>query len=136
MCYLKCDPGTDKPNYSFGSHIGLFMRDESVEQSLYDLATIFRSKNAGPFRTTIDMFFKSREVYERVKASNIINRENVAGLYKIPVENVEGVYYQDQAMGIKVTILKPITADDVFATDVYGAQQHAPMLKLKITLDR
>ena len=106
-----------------------------VEHFLYDLAAIFRSKNAGPFRTTIDVLFKSRSVYEKVKSSNIINREEVASLYKIPVESVEGVYYQDQAMGVKVTFLKPITADDPFATDVYGAQQHAPMLKLKINLD-
>ncbi len=50
------------------------------------------------------------------------------------MEHVEGVFYQDDAMGIKVTILKPITADSAFATDVYGAQQHAPLMKLKISL--
>lgn len=105
------------------------------EQYLYDLAAIFRSKNAGPFRTTIDIFFKNRSIYERVKSSNVINRENVASLYGIPIDYVEGIYCQDEAMGIKVTILKAITADDVFATDVYGAQQHAPMLKLRINLD-
>jgi hypothetical protein len=105
-----------------------------MEQYLYDLAAVFRSKNAGPFRTTIDMFFKNRSTYEKVKSSNVITKQTVAGLFKIPVDHVEGIYHQDQAMGIKVTVLKPITADNVFATDVYGAQQHAPLLKLKINL--
>ncbi|OLD01899.1 MAG: acyl-CoA synthetase [Crenarchaeota archaeon 13_1_40CM_3_53_5] len=99
---------------------------------LYDLATIFRSKNAGPFMTTIDILFKDRVIYDKVKSSSVINRETVATVYRIPVGRVLGIFYQDDAMGIKITFTKPITADDIFATDVYGAQQHAPLMKLKI----
>lgn len=105
-----------------------------AEKYLYDLAAIFRSKNSSPFKTTVDLFFKDRMIYQKVKSSGVINKQTVADLYQIPVEHVEGVFYQDDAMGIKVTFLKPITADSVFATDVYGAQQHAPLMKLKVSL--
>lgn len=98
------------------------------------MAAVFRSKNAGPFKTTMDMFFKDRTIYERVKSSGVINKQTIASLYQIPLNHVEGIFYQDDAMGIKITILKPITADSVFATDVYGAQQHAPLMKLKISV--
>ncbi|MFX1589594.1 MAG: DUF4387 family protein [Promethearchaeota archaeon] len=40
---------------------------------LVDLAKVIRSKNAGPFMTTIDIFFDERENYEKVK-KNLIFR--------------------------------------------------------------
>ena len=34
---------------------------------LVDLAQVIRTKNAGPFELTIDIIFKDRETYERIK---------------------------------------------------------------------
>ena len=47
-----------------------------------------RSKNAGPFRLTVDMLFKSDEVYRRVKASRVINPELICGLYHLQPSDI------------------------------------------------
>ena len=36
---------------------------------LRDIAKVIRSKNAGPFELTFDVIFKTKEDYEKVKAS-------------------------------------------------------------------
>jgi hypothetical protein len=40
------------------------------------------------------------------------------------------------AAAIKITIRRPRTAGDVGETDVYGAQQHAPLLGVVLDLPR
>ena len=35
--------------------------------NIREVAQVVRSKNAGPFRLTLDILFKEREVYEQVK---------------------------------------------------------------------
>ncbi len=97
---------------------------------LYELTKVIRTKNAGPFKLTIDMFFKDAESYMKVK--NKLSKELVARLYGISEELVEGIYCVDSVLGIKITLIKEIPSDDVKATDVYGAQQHGPLIDLEI----
>ncbi|MGI6553178.1 MAG: DUF4387 family protein, partial [Bacillota bacterium] len=40
----------------------------------------------------------------------------------------------DQAHAIKCTIKRPRVAGSIGDTDVYGAQQHAPLIHLKVPL--
>jgi Domain of unknown function (DUF4387) len=98
------------------------------------IAKVIRSKNAGPFMTTFDVFFDNFETYKKTKESGIFTKELIAALYKIPKETVVGIYCDDNAMGIKITIEKPdgIASGDVGCTDIYGTQQHAPLMSLEI----
>ncbi len=41
---------------------------------MYKLATVLRSKNAGPFRTTLDILFDDDEPYLRVRDSGVLTR--------------------------------------------------------------
>jgi hypothetical protein len=99
---------------------------------LRDVVKVLRSKNAGPFKLVIDIFFKERETYEKVKSSGVINKKLVAKNYRISESMVEGIYFVDTVLGVKITMLKKVASDDISATDVYGAQQHAPMLEVEI----
>ena len=49
-------------------------------KKLGEIAKYLRSKNAGPFKLTLDIFFYSRGDYEQVVASGIITNELVADL--------------------------------------------------------
>ena len=49
-----------------------------AEYRLYDLATVIRSKNSGPFQTTLDVLFENKEIYEKVKESGIISKKHIA----------------------------------------------------------
>ena len=50
---------------------------------LLDADAIVRSKDAGPFRFTLDVIFNDREQFEQMKASGVWNRDNLRTLCKI-----------------------------------------------------
>ena len=101
---------------------------------LYDMTDIIRSKNAGPYELTFDMMFKDHEGFEKVCAAGVINKELIARLYKIPIEDVITIVHFRPAKAIKATIRRPICSGDLGETDVYGAQQHAPLLDVEFDL--
>ena len=57
-----------------------------------------------------------------------------AKLYQIPASNIIGVVHFDPAKAIKTTIVRPISSGALGETDVYGAQQHAPLMNFEFTL--
>jgi hypothetical protein len=99
---------------------------------LTEVATIIRSKNAGPYITTCDVFFDSESSYRRVRDSGALTVESVAHLYRIPTEDVLGVYFYEPAVAAKISFLKPLDAGDVFSTDIAGSSQHVPLLDVEI----
>lgn len=105
-----------------------------MRTKLTDIAGIIRSKNSGPYELTLDIMFKSREWYERVCASGAINEGVVCELYRITPDKIINIIHFDPANAIKITIARPICSGDLGETDVYGAQQHAPLLGLEIEL--
>lgn len=101
---------------------------------LIDVAEVIRSKNSGPYELTIDIIFKDWEAFEQVVRSGVINKELIACLYHIPVEKVINVIAFKPAKAIKATIERPIASGELGETDVYGAQQHGPLLVLELNL--
>lgn len=100
--------------------------------SIRDLAVVIRSKNAGPYELTFDLIFKDQAIYEQVKESGFFTPELFARLYGVPLRDVVSFVEFDPAHAIKCTIKRPRVAGDIGETDVYGAQQHAPLLTLQI----
>jgi len=100
--------------------------------NIRDLAEIIRSKNAGPYRLTFDIVFNNREIYRKVKESKVITKELIAKLYGIPVDDVTDFIEFDTGMAFKATIVRPIAQGNVGDADIYGAQQHAPLLTIEI----
>lgn len=102
------------------------------KRKITDLARVIRSKNAGPFELTFDIIFKDADTYERVKRSGVFSRELFAELYRVPVEKVLSFCFFDQAHAIKATIARSISSGTAGDSDVFGAQQHAPLLGLEV----
>lgn len=98
---------------------------------LRDLAKVCKSKNAGPFEVTIDLIFETREIYDKVVKSGVINEQLFAKLYGVDAKDVLYTPYP-AALALKGTIPRRISSGDVGDTDVYGAQQHAPLLDVEI----
>lgn len=107
----------------------------SKKISLYELAKILRSKNAGPFELTLDIIFDTVNKYELVKESGIINEELICALYKIQPESIRNIVFFDAALGIKITMKRPVDSGSIGDTDVYGAQQHAPLINVEIPIN-
>lgn len=106
----------------------------STFATLGELATFMTSKNAGPFLVTIDTVFTSQQQYDRVRDANLLTNEIIAELYKRDVQDVIGIYYFDPAKAIKVTLRRSVPSGSPGDTDVYGAQQHVPLMNFRVEL--
>ena len=104
---------------------------------LSELAKIFRSKNAGPFLTTIDIFCEEDKHYAAIKSSGVINVTEVSKLFKIPEKDVLGIYFYDDVKGIKITIVKPghVVSGDITCADTLGMQQYIPLKNLMVPVE-
>ncbi|MES2711440.1 MAG: DUF4387 domain-containing protein [Pseudomonadota bacterium] len=99
-----------------------------------DIVQVCKSKNAGPFLVTIDVLFEDDALYRRVKATGVLNAGLFAMLYGVAEEDVLFTPY-DTASAFKATLPRLVPAGDFGDTDVYGAQQHAPLLDVDIPLN-
>ncbi len=105
-----------------------------MKTKLIDIAKVIRSKNSGPYEITFDIIFNDKETYDLVCFNKCITPELIASLYKIKVEEVINIIEFSPANAIKATIIRPMASGDIRETDVYGAQQHAPLLSLEFDL--
>ncbi len=97
-----------------------------------ELAVVIRSKNAGPYELTFDILFKDERDYLLLKKMNFFTKELFAHIYGIPETGVINVVYFDAAFAVKCTIVRPTVSGAPGDTDIYGAQQHAPLLNLRV----
>ena len=101
---------------------------------LIDIGSVTRSKNSGPYELTFDVIFKDFETYGKVKAAQAVSKEKFCALYGIPETDVFHLVYFDPAKAVKITIRRPIPSGALGETDVYGAQQHAPLMGMEIEI--
>ena len=99
--------------------------------TLRQLAKVCKSKNAGPYEITLDIIVENRDLFDRVLASGVLNPGLFARLYKVRVEDVLFTPYPP-GLAFKATVPRHVPSGDVGDTDVYGAQQHAPLLDVDI----
>ncbi len=98
---------------------------------LSDLAQVIRSKNAGPRRLTLDIIFATDADYQRAAQSPSLGPEAIGRLYHLRADQVTVIPYP-VGRAIKVVMARAMMAGDPGDVDVYGAQQHAPMLSVEL----
>lgn len=96
---------------------------------LADLAKVVRSKNAGPTLVTIDVLFADARSLER--ALPAFDAAAIARLYGLSPREIK-VIPVVPALAIKVVMPRRLVAGEPGDRDVYGAQQHAPLLGLRV----
>lgn len=101
---------------------------------LIDVTQVIRSKNSGPYELTFDIIFKEWDMFEKFCNARVINKELIAKLYNVGVDKVMEIVEFKPAKAIKATIERPISSGELGETDVYGAQQHAPLLALEFEI--
>ncbi len=109
--------------------------EEPREARLRELARVIRSKNAGPFLLTLDVLFPTTEAFESVQGSGVINVDSISKLYGVQPEDIKIIFYPP-GLAFKITMVRPIVSGDIVDTDVYGAQQHTPLLDLIVPLHK
>ena len=101
-------------------------------KTLGALAEVVRSKNAGPFIVTFDILFGEEETFEAVRAAGMLNRQAVCRLYGVSDNELLGFDFYPFARAVKFSLRRPVGSGGPRDADVYGAQQHAPLLDLAV----
>lgn len=102
---------------------------------LQDVAAVIRSKNSGPFELTFDIIFQDEEFFAKVVDQNIFTKETFSHLFKLRISDVISVIHFHPARAIKVTIIRPLPSGSIGERDVYGAQQHGPLMDFSFSLE-
>ncbi len=98
---------------------------------LKDVCRAIRSKNAGPFWITVDLFFDGPEAYERYRNDPAIGASAIAALY-----GIEGQYVRrfevDSLHVVKLSFPRLRPQGGAVERDMHGGQQYVPMLDLEL----
>jgi len=104
----------------------------AAPRTLIDLAKVIRSKNAGPFEITFDVMFDDIAKYQLVKQSGALSASKIASLYNVRFDDVLVCRPYDAALAYKITIRRPVGSGDITDRDVYGCQQHVPLMRIVV----
>ncbi|NLC10676.1 MAG: DUF4387 domain-containing protein [Firmicutes bacterium] len=104
-------------------------------KKLVELAKTIRSKNAGPDKTTFDIVFREKEVYELVKKSNAITREKIASLFNVNDDRISDFVYFGPAFAIKFTIYRSQPSGSPGDGDIFACQQYPPLYDIEIPVE-
>ena len=86
---------------------------------LGDTVLKVRSKNAGPFWVTIDVFCGDAATFERV--SGQLQTDAVARLFDQPTQSIKRFDMADLNV-VKFSVPRPVVQGDRFDRDMHGAQ--------------
>jgi hypothetical protein len=98
--------------------------------TLADVARLVRSKNAGPFWITIDVFFATDADY--ASHHDDITAAGVAAAYRVDESTVK-IFGLPDLRAVKVSFPRPVTQGSAFDRDMHAGQQHVPMLSIPVT---
>jgi hypothetical protein len=101
---------------------------------LGELASVVRTKNAGPYELTMDVIFDNDGVFQKVKKSGILSLQVITKLYGISEDDVLACLFWDQAWAFKTTIKRPNVSGQFGDIDTHGSQQHIPLLYLPVPM--
>lgn len=98
---------------------------------LADLAHEVRSKNAGPFWMTLDIFAKDAAGYAVVADEAILNESIVADLYGIDEADVR-LFRIPSLNVIKISFPRPVPQGGLHDRDMHSGQHHVPLALLRV----
>jgi hypothetical protein len=103
----------------------------NATRTVGDAASIVRSKNAGPFWQTLDIFCDTDDDYDDVAAPNVVSVENIARLYQVDADTVR-IYRMPALRAVKISFPRPTAQAGIHDRDVHAGQQHVPLLSIRL----
>jgi hypothetical protein len=103
-------------------------------RTIGDVADLVRSKNAGPFWLTLDIFCNSDEDYERIAEPGVITPERISILYRVAAGTVR-IFRLPALRVIKISFPRPTVQGGVHDRDMHSGQQHVPLQQLSLIPD-
>lgn len=97
-----------------------------------EVADLVRSKNAGPFWQTLDVFCADDESYARIADDSVITPARIGAAYHVDPDHVR-VFRMPAIRVVKVSFPRRISSGSARDHDVHAGQQHIPLRDLSIT---
>ena len=98
---------------------------------LKDVCRYVRSKNAGPFWVTVDLFFAGPDSYAWYHADPAISAESIAAIYGVDVAHVKRFEVKSLNM-VKISYPRTTPQGGVVERDMHSGQQFVPLLELQL----
>ena len=99
--------------------------------SLGEVASLVRSKNAGPFWLTLDIFLPDISTFDRVARSGVTDSGLIADLYGVDADHVQ-VFLMTELLAIKISLPRPVTQGSLHDRDMHAGQQYVALLDVPI----
>jgi hypothetical protein len=93
------------------------------------VAELVRSKNAGPFWQTLDIFFANDEDYRAVADNPSLNTDAIARLYLVDTDNIH-ICRIPEIRAVKISFPRPTVQGGCDDRDMHAGQQHVPLTEL------
>ena len=77
---------------------------------------------------------KDRSLFEALRASGQFSPERLAKVYGVELAEIRRIVWFEPANAVKVVMPRRIVSGAPGDSDVYGAQQHAPLLSMEFDL--
>lgn len=100
------------------------------ETTLGDLAHEVRSKNAGPFWVTMELFMRDAEGY-RI-AESLLDERVVAELYRVEEGTVQ-MFRIPSLNVVKISFPRPVSQGSLRDRDMHAGQHHVPLARMPIS---
>ena len=99
---------------------------------LYEVCRHVRSKNAGPYWVTVDLFFRDQDTYRFHKDDPAICPQTFARLFGADEAFVKVVHVDDLAV-VKVSYPRPRPQGWQGERDMHGGQQYVSLLDVELS---
>jgi hypothetical protein len=96
--------------------------------------SLIRSKDAGPFMLTIDLFFVDADTREAFMAAGVFSAQRIGALYSVDPEQVQTFELAD-IDALKVSFPRPVASGEFGDTDITGGQQYAILVDMIAALE-
>jgi hypothetical protein len=103
----------------------------TVMKTIGDVARLIRSKNAGPFWQTLDIFCDTDDDYETLAAADLITPGIVGALYGVDPSRVQ-IFRLPTLRALKISFPRPVPQGGIHDRDIHAGQQHVPLMRLKL----
>lgn len=99
--------------------------------TIADLALEVRSKNAGPFWVTLELFMRDADGYQRVADETFLHERLVADLYGVAEDTVRIFRIPDLNV-VKISFPRPVPQGSLGDRDMHSGQHHVPLALLRV----
>lgn len=98
---------------------------------LSDVCHDIRSKNAGPFWITVDLFFHDRAEFNRYAAASQLQPQALAAVFEVRPDQV-GCYPVPSLSVLKISYPRKDPQGGMIERDLHGGQQFARLVDVEL----